>query len=172
MSKAILCKLLGLFVLSVAIAACSSDSGSNGGSSGSGGGGGGGGGGELVDQCVNEPDKGYVESGTIHEAARACGAGDCLEIVVKLFTGTPTDEDIDAAATCIADCVLADGNVDGVSEGCAQCFGIQGSCGAVAGCLECSNPDSCKCVECLDDSGCQAEVNTCTGVIREFECTP
>ena len=92
MSKAILCKLLGLFVLSVAVAACSSDGGSNGGSSGSGGGGGGGGSGgsgELVDQCVNEPDKGYVESGALSNAARDCGQGTCIASNRQTHYGQP-----------------------------------------------------------------------------------
>jgi len=171
MSKAILCKLLGLFVLSVAVAACSSDSGSNGGSSGSGGGGGGGGG-ELVDQCVNEPDKGYVESGALAKAARDCGQEDCIALIVKLLTGNPTQEDEDAAVTCVYDCVLEKSSVDGVSTGCVQCFANSSACGALAACADCMTPESCKCVDCLQDSGCQAELDICTGVIREFECTP
>jgi len=172
MSKAILCKLLGLFVLSVAVAACSSDSGSNGGSSGSGGGGGGGGGGDLVDQCVNEPDAGYVQSGALSAAAQMCGQGTCLTQIVKLIGGNATEEDVTAAVECIRDCVLEDSNVEGVSTGCVQCFANSSACGASAQCNVCIVPDSCSCVDCLEESGCQEEIDICTGVIREFECTP
>ena len=172
MSKAILCKLLGLFVLSVAVAACSSDSGSNGGSSGSGGGGGGGGGGDLIDQCVNEPDSGYVQSGALSAAAQMCGQGTCLTQIVKLIGGNATEEDVTAAIECIGDCVLEDSNVEGVSTGCVQCFANSSACGASAQCNVCIVPDSCSCVDCLEESGCQEEIDICTGVIREFECTP
>jgi len=174
MSKAIICRLLGLFVLSISVAACGGDSSTPpaGGNGGSGGTGGSGGSGALIDQCVNEPDKGYVESGTIHEAARACGAGDCLSLVVKLLTGNPSDDDIAAAEDCVSDCILADSNVEGVSEGCAQCFGLSTSCGSAAGCTVCGQPNSCACTECLDDSGCQDKIDGCTGVVREFTCTP
>ena len=170
MSKAILCKLLGLFVLSVAVAACSSDSGSNGGSSVSGGGGGGGG--ELVDQCVNEPDSGYVESGALSAAAQNCGQGTCVALLVKLIGGNATEDDVAAAVECISDCVLEDGSVEGVSEGCVQCFAESSGCGSLAKCNVCIAPESCKCVDCLEESGCQEKLDTCTGVIREFECTP
>jgi len=165
MSKAIICRLLGLFVLSISVAACSSDSGSNGGAGGSGGG-------ELVDQCVDEPDAGYVQSGALAAAAQMCGQGTCLMEIVKLIGGNATEADEAAAIECIRDCVLDDSNVEGVSTGCAQCFGNSSACGASAQCNVCIAPDSCKCVDCLEESGCQAEIDTCTGVIRDFECTP
>lgn len=167
MSKAMLCKLVGLFVLSIAVAACSSDDG--GGAAGSGGTGG-----APVDQCVNEPDKGYVESGALAAAAQRCGQSTCVGLMVELITSPtpPTEEQEAEAATCIRDCVLMDQMVDGVSTSCAQCFGNSSACGATAGCNVCIMQDSCDCLDCLDDASCQTEIDECTGVIRDFTCTP
>jgi hypothetical protein len=167
MSKMALWNLLGLCALSMAAAACSGDS-----SSGTGGEGGTGGTpGPLVDQCVDEPDAGYVQSGALSAAAQMCGQGTCLEVIVKLIGGNATEADEAAAVECIRECVLQDSSVEGVSTGCAQCFGNSSACGASAQCNVCIAPDSCKCVDCLDVSGCQEEIDICTGVIRDFECT-
>jgi hypothetical protein len=121
---------------------------------------------------VDEPDSGYVQSGALAAAAQKCGQGTCLELIVKLIGGSATEDDEAAAVECIRDCVLEDGDVEGVSTGCAQCFGNSSGCGALAQCNVCINPDSCKCVDCLEESGCQEEIDICTGVVREFECTP
>jgi len=165
MSKVALWNLVGLFALSMAVAACSGDS------STMGGGGTGGTPGPLVDQCVDEPDAGYVQSGALSLAAQTCGKGTCLELIVELIGGNATEADEAAATKCIRDCVQADSSVEGVSTGCAQCFGNSSACGASAQCNVCVVADSCKCVDCLDGSGCQEEIDICTGVIRDFECT-
>jgi len=167
MSKIALCELVALLALSMTVAACSGDSSTTGGEGGTGGTPE-----PLVDQCVDEPDAGYVQSGALSAAAQMCGQGTCLTQIVKLIGGNATEEDVTAAIQCIRDCVLEDSNVEGVSTGCVQCFANSSGCGALAQCNVCIVPDSCSCVDCLEESGCQEDIDICTGVIREFECTP
>lgn len=182
MSKSTLRGLIGVVALSMVAASCGDDSSGVGGTAGGGTGGAGGPGGAggtagsggsppLVDECITEPDAGLVTTGALTAAAQVCGQSACLSLIVTLIGGGGTEADQEAAAACVRDCLVEDGSVAGVSEGCAQCYGNSSACGASAGCTQCVSPTSCACVDCLDMSGCQTELDECTGVIYEFMCT-
>lgn len=175
MIRTMLLQLLAVCALSIALVACSDDTGSNGGSGGTAGGGGTAGsagtGGVATDQCLGDPDSGYVTSGSLSGAGRACGQGQCVTLLAKLISGNGTDEDKAAANECILDCLLNMEDLPGLTTGCAQCFADSSVCGGDAGCSVCVAPESCACVDCLEDSGCQAELAACAGVVHEFECT-
>lgn len=160
MRKLVVSNLGGLLVMSIAISACGSDGG---------GGAGSGGGGALVDQCVSEPDATLVSSGAVLGAAQTCG-GECLNLLLKLFGGDVTDANKEAAASCMRDCIVANPDAAGVSAECAQCYGNSAACGSSSQCV-CTNRTSCGCVDCLVQTGCQAGLDSCTGVTYDFTCT-
>jgi hypothetical protein len=155
------CKLGGLLVLSIAVAACGDDEDGAGGSGGSGG--------QLVDQCVGDADAALVSSGALIEAAGTCG-NECLEELATLFGGDVTEANQEAAASCMRDCIVASESAAGVSAECAQCYGNSAACGSSSQCV-CINRTSCNCVNCLDEAGCQADLESCTGVTYDFTCT-
>ena len=165
--------LMAVCAVSIALLGCGEGGGTpSGGSGGTAGAGGtAGSGGAATDQCVMEPDSGYVTSGALSDAGRACGQGACVTLLARLISGNATDEDRVEANDCIFDCILATEELEGVSMGCAQCFADSSVCGGDAGCSVCVSPESCACVECLEQGGCQAQLDSCAGVTREFECT-
>jgi hypothetical protein len=161
MQKATVRDFLGLMVLSIAIAACGDD--------GSGGGGSGGSSAALADQCVSEPDATLVSSGALIAAGPACN-DECLDLLLIVFNGDRTDASKEAAASCMRDCIIASESGAGVSNECAQCQGDSAACATSSGCF-CIDRTSCLCVDCLERSGCQAALDTCTGVTYDFTCT-
>jgi hypothetical protein len=128
----------------------------------SGGAGGAGGVGGSTGACDNDGDLeslSFVSGG--REVAADCSISRCSNLV-----GDPN-----AYEACVTSCV--EGQIPGLSEACASCYGAADRCALDSFCyLQCRvNPCTLSCTSCLTIAGCTEELGACTGIVGN-DCAP